>query len=148
MKNLLYFLVVVFLLSCADSAKKDTKKKAQKSTVYEMYEPSEMATLMNDFYAYNEKLKANIEAGKPLDEEGAKLFENIHTAVLTDSRDKDALFDAWAIALEQAQKGIFNNSVPGSQKEKFNAAVRVCVSCHEKKCSGPISRIEKLYIRT
>ena len=111
---------------------------------FDMYEFSEMAGLMEQFYAENKKIKERIENGESL---GAfpSYFETIHEAVLTDPKDRDVFFNEQAQKFIEAQQMIYENDE--KVKEHFNLAIDACIQCHQQKCLGPIPRIKKLYIK-
>ena len=59
--------------------------------------------------------------------------------------DNDVFFQENAKKYIDAQKLIYAESE--NVKENFNKGVDACVTCHKGKCSGPIPRIKKLYIK-
>ena len=67
-----FFSAISFLfvfVSCNETAKKATPENSEKQEiVYDMYEPSEMANLMNQMYAYNLEVKNAIVSGKDIEE--------------------------------------------------------------------------------
>lgn len=111
-----------------------------------MYEPSEMATLMNQMYAHNLKIKQAILAGEtptefPMD------FMKIHTAELSDFKDRNEVFESFSNVFLNAEQEIFNEDSEIPIEQRFNNAVNVCISCHKTECTGPIPRIKKLLIK-
>jgi len=143
MRNILWFFCCTFLFGCnADKKQNEDKEKI----VYDMYEPSEMATLMNQMYDYNLSLKTEIQDGKipsefPLD------FLKIHTAELSDFKARNATFKSFSKLFIDAEKEIFNKSATTPITLRFNNAVGLCISCHQTECTGPIPRIKKLLIK-
>ncbi|OIQ20093.1 MAG: hypothetical protein BM557_05310 [Flavobacterium sp. MedPE-SWcel] len=111
---------------------------------FEMYEMSEMASLMEQMYADNEHLKQRIINGDTIGD-FPKYFLEIHSSVMTDETDNDEFFKDQAAKFLEAQKLIYNDSL--NAKKHFNDVVSACVRCHEQKCGGPIPRIKKLYIK-
>ena len=109
-----------------------------------MYEFSQMAGLMEQFYAENKRIKERIENGESLGTFPA-YFETIHEAVLTDPKDRDTFFNEQAKNFIEAQQLIYENDE--NVKNHFNLAIDACIQCHQQKCLGPISRIKKLYIK-
>lgn len=148
MKNLfLILLISASCFSCIDQEAKATLEKNDTSTVekkFDMYKMSEMASLMEQMYKDNEKLKARIIKGDTIGKFPSHFLE-IHAAVMTDEQENDAFFKAQAANFITAQKLIYQD--PKNAKEHFNASVDACVQCHEIKCGGPIPRIKKLYIK-
>ena len=114
------------------------------SEEFEMYEMSEMAALMEQMYVDNQRLKDRIIKGDTIGK-FPQHFVKIHNAVMTDEHDKDAFFDEQAQKFIQAQELIYKD--PKNAKQHFNNGVDACIQCHQVKCSGPISRIKKLYIK-
>lgn len=147
------FLFVFFgLLSCqkekqVETNEKNVVEKATDSTAtdeFEMYEMSEMAALMEQMYVDNQRLKDRIIKGDTIGK-FPQHFIKIHKAVMTDEHDKDAFFDEQAQKFIQAQELIYKD--PKNAKKHFNNGVDACIQCHQVKCSGPIPRIKKLYIK-
>lgn len=149
MKNILLFLVCVFLFSCNKSNNQSESKATtvdlipKKEKEFEMYELSEMAALMEQMYVDNERLKKRIKNGDNIGK-FPNHFLKIHKAVMTDSTDNDTFFKQQANAFIKAQTLIYED--PKNAKQHFNDGVSACVACHQVKCSGPIPRIKKLYI--
>lgn len=115
----------------------------KKEKKFEMYELSEMASLMEQMYAYNLQIKNKIENGDSVGK-FPEFFNKIYTAKFTDSTDKDPFFDEKAKAFIAAQKLIYTDSK--NVKQNFNAGVKACITCHQGKCGGPIPKIKKLFI--
>lgn len=107
-----------------------------------MYEMSEMASLMEQMYAYNTQLKERVLNNEGLGSYPEK-FDKLHSAILTEASDRDAFFNEQAYKFIAAQKAIYEVDEP---KEQFNQMVNQCLECHAKKCGGPIPRIKKLII--
>lgn len=154
MKLIKLSLLFVFfgLLSCqkekqVEANEENVVKKTTDSTTteeFEMYEMSEMAALMEQMYVDNQRLKDRIIKGDTIGK-FPQHFIKIHKAVMTDEHDKDAFFDEQAQKFIQAQELIYKD--PKNAKKHFNNGVDACIQCHQVKCSGPIPRIKKLYIK-
>ncbi len=150
---LLTLLLVVFF-SCQKKQLKTTPDTASKTTCtdsivtkkegFQMYQMSEMAALMEQMYAENKTLKANIINKKPLGK-FPEYYNRIYTATFTDQADNDEVFKQNADLYIQAQQKTYANT--GDAKTNYNKAIDACISCHETKCGGPIPRIKKLYIK-
>ena len=149
----LSFLFVFFLMfSCQKEKQVETTEEnviekssdSSASEEFEMYEMSEMAALMEQMYVDNQRLKDRIIKGDTIGK-FPQHFIKIHKAVMTDEHDKDAFFDEQAQKFIQAQELIYKD--PKNAKEHFNKGVDACVQCHQVKCTGPIPRIKKLYIK-
>ena len=139
--------LLVVLFSCQNKAEEPVQALEEKDKiVYDMYEPSEMANLMNQMYAQNLKIKQDILDGKtptefPMD------FMKIHTAELSDFKDRNEIFESFSNVFLNAEREIFNEDSEVPVEERFNNAVNVCISCHQTECTGPIPRIQKLLIK-
>lgn len=110
---------------------------------FEMYQFSEMASLMEMIFASNKKLKENIIQGNDLGD-FQDTFLNIHSAAMTDESDNDAFFKQQAKIFIAAQQMIFADKE--NAKSHYNASISACITCHEEKCGGPIPRIKTLLI--
>ncbi|MEX1383093.1 hypothetical protein [Lutibacter sp.] len=132
----------IFFLSC-DTAKNETPKNNEEELV--MYEFSEMALLMEEMYKTNEELKKKILNKEAIGDFSDK-FLNIHSAVLTNPKDRDASFEIFSKAFVENQQAIFSAS-PEEVRDQFNLMVNSCIACHKTTCSGPIPRIKKLLIK-
>lgn len=111
---------------------------------FQMYEMSEMASLMEQMYVDNLRLKDRIIKGDTVGK-FPQHFEKIHSAVMSDTKENDDFFKIQAKKFIQAQELIYKD--PLNAKKHFNNGVNACIACHEQKCSGPIPRIKKLYIQ-
>ncbi len=147
MKQVLLLLsAIFFLISCKKESDKEScsSEKNSKDKKFKMYEMSEMATLMEQMYVDNQRLKQRILKGDTIG-----VFPNhflqIHKAVMTDKTENDAFFKEQAAQFIRAQELIYED--PKNAKQHFNEGVNACIACHEVKCSGPIPRIKKLYIK-
>ena len=143
MKVLQYSLVLLLLFSCNTNS---NKKPEQEKEAYDMYDPSEMAILMNQMYDHNMQIKKDILDGHipnefPLD------FLKIHTAELSDFKSRNANFESFSKLFIDAEREVFNTTSETPIKERFNYAVGLCISCHKTECTGPIPRIKKLLIK-
>lgn len=143
MKEFILLILGGFLFLSCDAAKKETPKNNEEELV--MYEFSEMALLMEEMYKTNEDLKQKIINKEAIGDFSDK-FLNIHSAVLTNPKDRDSSFEIFSKAFVENQQAIFSAS-PDEVKNQFNLMVNSCVSCHKTTCSGPIPRIKKLLIK-
>ena len=143
-KSLILFIVFCFF-SCHKKEQNtaDNETSCKKEKKFEMYELSEMASLMEQMYVYNLQIKSKIEKGESVGE-FPEFFNKIYTAKFTDSSDKDPFFDEKAKAFIVSQKLIYSDTK--NVKQNFNDGVTACITCHEGKCGGPIPKIKKLYL--
>jgi hypothetical protein len=143
---LLFSFFSLLLFSC--QKKEATKVEEEKCTTdkgkkLEMYQMSEMATLMEQMYVDNQRLKERIQKGDTIGQ-FPQHFLKIHKAVMTDESDNDNFFKEQAAKFIKAQELIYTD--PKNAKKHFNEGVNACIQCHQQKCGGPIPRIKKLYI--
>jgi cytochrome c553 len=145
MNKFLILLMIFCFFSCQKKKQNAIENNAscKKEKKFEMYELSEMASLMEQMYAYNLQIKSKIEKGESVGEY-PEFFNKIYTAKLTDSSDKDPFFDEKAKAFIAAQKLIYSDT--NNVNQYFNDGVTACITCHEGKCGGPIPKIKKLYL--
>lgn len=142
-------LLLCFLLTFFCCAKKESKAKDEscakesKGKSFEMYQMSEMSTLMEQMYIDNQRLKLRIMSGDTIGK-FPNHFLKIHNSVMTDSTENDEFFKKQAKLFIKAQELIYQD--PKNAKQHFNEGVDACLQCHEVKCGGPIPRIKKLYI--
>ncbi|MCF1423092.1 hypothetical protein [Mangrovimonas futianensis] len=138
--------IVIVLLIFVTACKSNEKETPKEKKVYDMYEFSEMALLMEQMYGHNQRIKQEILEGKipttfPVD------FLRIHSAEMTKPEERNANFEAFSKVFLEAQKEIFNDSSKVSLPDRFNTMVDACISCHQTSCTGPIPRINKLRIQ-
>jgi len=145
MKKALLLTPILFFLSCNKNAEtKECTSKQKSDKKFEMYQMSEMAALMESMYIENEKLKVRIKKGDTIGKFPSH-FLYIHKAVMTDESDNDEFFKEQAVLFIKSQELIYKD--PKNAKQHFNEGINACVSCHQVKCGGPISKIKKLYIK-
>src|SRR5690606_41193677 len=102
-----------------------------------MYQPSEMANLMNQMFAQNLQIKkaileGNIPSEFPLD------FLKIHTAELSEFKSRNETFQSFSKLFIESEKEIFNTESQVPLKERYNNTINLCISCHQTECTGPI----------
>lgn len=139
------YLSLVLLVVLFNCEKKDKEEVAQK-IVYDVYEPSEMATLMNAMYDYNLAVKDSILNGHlpshfPMD------FMEIHKAEMTKGKSRNTVFNSFSEVFLKVQEDFHNTTDSSLVIENFNKVVDVCITCHQTECVGPIPRIKKLRIQ-
>ena len=141
MKNIVFFLAIVFLMACNSSEKKQEKQIEKKQNIYKQ---SEMAALMLLMYQKNAENKKLILEGKQ-PRNFPDSFLKIHTAQLTDSTDRNADFKIFSDYYLNTFQQVFITS-KDSLKVKHNNTINSCISCHKTTCIGPIPKIKKLLI--
>ena len=145
-KMILLFGTTLIFFSCIKNSEEVATEKIEKTTEkeFDMYEMSEMAMLMEQMYVDNEQLRERIKSGDTIGK-FPNHFLKIHAAVMTDKQENDAFFKEHAAIFIKSQELIYED--PKNAKEHFNKSVDACIQCHQVKCSGPIARIKKLYIK-
>lgn len=119
--------------------KRDTKKKE-----LVVREQSEMAALMLQMYSFNESIKEEIAQSAEEVAPFPRQFERIQKAELTEGKTRGENYDELAMNYLESQRMIHDSDM--DKKEAFNKMVSSCIACHKQMCSGPIPKIEKLYI--
>jgi cytochrome c553 len=143
MKYLLVVISVLFL-SCNSNKSEEKKENCEKpKEEFQMYEASEMATLMEQMYVHNAQLREKISKKDSLGNL-PDYFSKISKAAMTKGKERDAFFNDKAAVFIKAQSEIYTSK---NKKESFNTMVNACISCHEVKCGGPIDRIKTLYLK-
>lgn len=140
MKKLLCLLLFICVLSCVD--KKENKVIIQENKAYQQ---SEMAALMLSMYQVNLENKKLILEGK-FPEKYHQEFSKIHTAKLTDSTDRNAVFKGYSDFYLQNYEMLFK-APKDSLKFSHNKTINSCITCHKTTCIGPIPKIKKLLIK-
>jgi hypothetical protein len=140
---LLILVASLLFFSCQKKEEACTAEKPAKEKKFAMYEMSEMATLMEQMYVDNQRLKERIKKGDTIGK-FPNHFMKIHQAVVTDEKENDAFFKEQAANFIKAQELIYED--PKNAKAHFNEGIDACINCHKVKCGGPIPRIKKLYI--
>ncbi len=145
-KNVLYFIGCLLILGCQkkEQPEQSTTQNSEKSSSFKMYEMTEMAALMEQMYVDNQRIKQKIENNELDFGEFPEYYLKIHSAEMTDPDDFDDFFKSEALKFVVAQELVYTDT--SDIKTNFNNMVTACIECHQKKCTGPIERIKKLYI--
>lgn len=135
-------LLLLVFLNCEEKNKKEVTQKI----VYDVYKPSEMATLMNEMYDYNLAVKDSILNGHipshfPID------FMEIHKAEMTEGKSHNSVFNSFSEVFLKVQEDFHKTRDSTLVIQNYNMMVEVCISCHQTECVGPIPRIRKLLIQ-
>lgn len=149
-KLILYIFGFVVFIGCQDakqveSTTDETTVTTPEKSAFKMYDVSEMAALMERMYADNKRIKEKIEQGETEFGSLPEDYLKIYSAKFTDPSDLDDFFTAHAKLFLEAQELVYTDTK--NSKTNFNKMVDSCIECHHKKCSGPIERIKKLYIK-
>lgn len=103
---------------------------------------SELAALMRTMVADLEAVRASIDgSGMPPGALYAK-HRKIRCAWFTDPAERTPEHDAFAqVYLARIQA---LDAKPADRRAAYEDVISACKSCHERSCSGPLARIEKL----
>ncbi len=142
MRILICIGLILILGSCNSSGDNSESEKFE----YDLYHPSEMSLLMNHMLLVNDSIKKQIIAGE-IPQDFPKEFLAIDTAVMTDTKFRTEIFDAYSKVLIDNQKDLFDTDVAVPLVDKYNNTINTCLACHKTECVGPIPKIEKLLIR-
>jgi cytochrome c556 len=154
MRNLWYIWAVLLFVGCAEAPVEERETESEvtveeegqseEKKSFEMYELSEMSAIMQHMYQLNEQLKERIETGGELGSY-SESFERMLNAKMTNDKPMDDFFKTHAETFLANQRSIYES--PDQAKELYNEAINSCIACHEVKCTGPITKIEKLFIK-
>ena len=141
------FLFFIWLLFISCNSEKQNNAASETSIKeYDMYVPSEMATHMNHMFDIQETIKNQIEFGEIPIEFPDEILK-IHTAKLSDFKERNQNFEAFSHLFVERFELIFDTTSQIPLKQRYNDVVDLCVSCHQTECTGPIPRIQKLIIK-
>lgn len=136
LRTTLLFIVFSCLMACQQQQECNSPKPLNPNG------DSELALLMRDMFTESDSLKQLVLAGKPVS--GLKKFQEIHSAIPTDSTVRGPVFDAFANNYIGSIKAL--EASDSSSIFNFNHMVDQCMNCHTEFCPGPKKRIRKLYI--
>ncbi len=142
----LFIFVGLLLLVGSCNSSGDNSEIENAKFEYDLYQPSEMALLMNHMLLVNDSIKKQIIAGE-IPENFPEEFLAIETAVMSNTKSRTDIFEAYSKVLIENQKDLFNTEVEVPLVDKYNNTINTCLSCHKTECVGPIPKIEKLLIR-
>lgn len=134
--------LVICLVSCKEQPQQETAQKIE----FDLYEPSEMANLMNEMYVYNLSVKDSILNGY-LPSHFPMEFLEIHKAEMTKGKSRNTVFNSFSEVFLKAQETLHSTTDTTLVRQNFNNMVNVCITCHQTECTGPIPRIKKLLIQ-
>tara|TARA_B110000908_G_C10146360_1_gene399238 strand:- start:297 stop:755 length:459 start_codon:yes stop_codon:yes gene_type:complete len=150
MKKFILFLFITSIFSCKEKTNEcntcDEEIKIEVVTNEElvMYEPSELAALMQEMYDENKNWKAEIMKGN-IPKGFPEKYKTIHSAESTNENAGSAFYNGMASSYIQTIEDL-TNATPENVQERYNTMVNVCVRCHLTVCPGPVVRIKKLLI--
>jgi len=144
MKKFAVLGILIFLIfSCQQEPTAPKKKQGWKP---ELDQPSELALIMRDMNTEALKRKAKLEHGE-LDLTLSETLFDMLTAHPTKPHMKGEGFEPYAKSFIGIYNQIQSAEDVSTQIKAHNNMVNACIACHTQFCDGPISRIEKLYIK-
>ena len=144
MKKFAVLGILTFLIfSCQQEPIAPKKKQGWKP---ELDQPSELALIMRDMNTEALKRKAKLEHGE-LDPTLSETLFDMLTSHPTKPHMKGEGFEPYAKSFIGIYNQIQSAEDVSTQIKAHNNMVNACIACHTQFCDGPISRIEKLYIK-
>ncbi len=151
MKNIILVIILFTMISCNNKSQEKNDKTNQTTEEtkesLKLYQRTEMALLMLDMYEEMEQTKYLINKDSILPSNISKLFYNIHTGQLTTPSVRDENYSVFATQYLNNLEYLYANSKTNAV-ENYNNVVTSCIACHQTKCTGPIPKIKKLYIKS
>ena len=141
--TLAFILGLVSLVSCGGPEQEPAPKK---TWTPELDQPSELAQIMRDMHEEATNRKNSLEKGQ-LDPTISETLFSMITAQPTKPHMKGEGFEPYAKSFIGIYNQIHGAEEVGVQIQAHNNMVDACIACHTQFCDGPISRIEKLYVR-
>ena len=134
MKHALLLVITFSIFACSQN----TSEKA------EMYEYSELASLMREMVAFSEEAKAKLIKGDSITSIPASIW-GLKEAKGTRDEHLESTFQSLTDPYLNALKGIERGD---SQLYFYNQSIDACKSCHSSYCGGPLVVINKLPIHS
>ena len=141
--TLSFILGLVILASCDEPEQEMTPKQ---NWTPKLDQPSELAQIMRDIQEEATNRKNSLEQGQ-LDPTLSETLFSMITAQPTKPHMKGEGFEPYAKSFIGIYNQIHGAEEVGVQIQAHNNMVDACIACHTQFCDGPISRIEKLYVR-
>ena len=138
-----FILGLITLVSCGGPEQETAPKQ---TWTPELDQPSELAQIMRDMHAEATNRKHSLEQGQ-LDPTLSETLFSMITAHPTKPHMKGEGFEPYAKSFIGIYNNIHGAEEVGVQIQAHNNMVDACIACHTQFCDGPISRIEKLYVR-
>lgn len=141
--TLLFILGLVILASCGEP---EQEMRPKQNWTPKLDQPSELAQIMRDLQEEATNRKNSLEQGQ-LDPTLSETLFSMITAQPTKPHMKGEGFEPYAKSFIGIYNQIHGAEEVGVQIQAHNNMVDACIACHTQFCDGPISRIEKLYVR-
>lgn len=140
--QILFFLFSAVAIAIACNSSEPKVEQAQVKSKVADAKP--MALMMRAIYDQSAEMRSWVTEGKALDSSIFRFME-FHKLEPTDSTVLVEVFYKHNADFKAAFEELI---AAGADKEKYNAMLTQCVSCHEDFCPGPIKRINKLRIES
>jgi len=141
--TLFFILGLITLVSCGGPEQESAPKQ---TWTPELDQPSELAQIMRDMHEEATNRKNSLEQGQ-LDPTLSETLFSMITAHPTKPHMKGEGFEPYAKSFIGIYNQIHSAEEIDVQIQAHNNMVDACIACHTQFCDGPISRIEKLYVR-
>jgi len=141
--TLSFILGLITLVSCGGPEQESAPKQ---TWTPELDQPSELAQIMRDMHEEATNRKNSLEQGQ-LDPTLSETLFSMITAHPTKPHMKGEGFEPYAKSFIGIYNQIHSAEEIDVQIQAHNNMVDACIACHTQFCDGPISRIEKLYVR-
>ena len=138
-----FILGLITLVSCGGPEQETAPKQ---TWTPELDQPSELAQIMRDMHEEATNRKNSLEQGQ-LDPTLSETLFSMITAHPTKPHMKGEGFEPYAKSFIGIYNQIHSAEEINVQIQAHNNMVDACIACHTQFCDGPISRIEKLYVR-
>ena len=141
--TLSFILGLITIVSCGGPEQESAPKQ---TWTPELDQPSELAQIMRDMHEEATNRKNSLEQGQ-LDPTLSETLFSMITAHPTKPHMKGEGFEPYAKSFIGIYNQIHSAEEIDVQIQAHNNMVDACIACHTQFCDGPISRIEKLYVK-
>jgi hypothetical protein len=131
MKYILFACIAISIFACSQNS---SSEKA------DMYEASELSTMMRDMVVWSKAAKATLAAGDTIENVPQSFYE-LATQTATRGEHDEAAYKGMVPLYTRALQGIERRD---SQQYFYTASIQACKSCHGVYCGGPLDVIGQL----
>ena len=139
--------LVVICYSCTEESTDVEQVGDNSSPEVLMYEASDLVILMRQMEGNLAHIKAELNADRPINKESYQEFAGIFTETPSEDVVRDSSYMVIGKQFLDNYEQLFTASDKGSLRHIFNSTISSCLTCHQKRCPGPIKRIKKLAIK-
>ena len=137
--NSFYLFLFCFVISCTAT---QTEKTDCDSPPINPNGSSEMALFMRGLSKSCDTNKIRLENNQPISFN--IITDKILTSIMTKGHHMDSSYKDFALQFIDQIKVINNEQSIERQAFFYNAMIQNCISCHQSRCPGPITKIKKL----